>query len=105
MSYVTRKNITKVPNFLASEHMIQKTRQVTIAMGNLTENGRTYVKGGTVFPSNDAQAEGIVYETVDVTEGDVAASVIVEGRIYQNRLHTAPDDTAITAMKDITFVD
>lgn len=105
MSYMTQKTFTTVPNFLASEHMIQKTRQVTTDMSNLTENNKKFVKGGTVYPSNDTNAEGILFETVDVTNGDVAASVIVSGRIYKNRLHTAPVEAAITAMKDITFVD
>lgn len=105
MSYMTQKTFTTVPNFLASEHMIQKTRQVTKDMSNMTENNKEFVKGGTVYPSNDTNAEGIVFETVDVTNGDVAASVIVSGRIYKNRLHTVPIEEAMAAMKDITFVD
>lgn len=105
MSYLTEKNFTSIPNFLASEHMIQKTRQATTAMSNLTENSRKFIKGGTVYPSNDANAEGIVFETVDVTDGNTPISVIVAGRIYKNRLHTVPTETAITAMKDITFID
>ena len=105
MSYVVQKDFTTVPNFLASEHMIQKTRQATTEMSNLTENNRKFIKGGTVYPSNDANAEGIVFETVDVTDGNTPISVIVAGRIYKNRLHTAPTETAITAMKDITFID
>lgn len=105
MSYMTQKTFTAIPNFLASEHMIQKTRQVTTDMANLTENKKDFVKGGTVYPSNDANAEGIVFETVDVTDGEVAASVIVSGRIYKNRLHTAPTEAAIAAMKGITFTD
>jgi len=105
MSYIVQKDFTTVPNFLASEHMIQKTRQGTTEMSNLTENNQKFIKGGTVYPSNDANAEGIVFETVDVTNGDMPISVIVSGRIYKNRLHTAPSEAAITAMKDITFVD
>ena len=105
MSYITQESFTTIPNFLASEHMVQKTRQVTTDMSNLTESNKKFVKGGTVYPSNDASAEGIVFETIDVTSGDTAASVIVSGRIYKNRLHTAPTEAAMTAMKDITFVD
>ncbi len=105
MSYVVQKEFTTVPNFLASEHMIQKTRQGTTEMSNLTENNKQFIKGGTIYPSNDANAEGIVFESVDVTNGNTPISVIVEGRIYKNRLHTAPSEAAIAAMKNITFVD
>lgn len=105
MSYVVQKDFTTVPNFLASEHMIQKTRQATTEMSNLTENNKQFIKGGTVYPSNDANAEGIVFESVDIINGNTPISVIVAGRIYKNRLHTAPTEEAMTAMKDITFID
>ena len=46
-----------------------------------------------------------MFESVDVTNGNTPISVIVAGRIYKNRLHTAPTEEAMTAMKDITFID
>ena len=71
------------------------------------EYGYKTVKGGTIYPSNDAKAKGIIFENVDVTHGERAASLIVGGRIYGSRLHTAPQSAAKTALaaRGIIFDD
>lgn len=90
MSYVTKVDGTTYPNFLASEiGLITKTRLIPASMG-VVDGTRKIVKAGTIFPANDSTAEGIVFEPVDVTYGDRIAAVIVAGRIYSNRLPTAP---------------
>lgn len=72
--------------FLAHEECERKTRQVTQAMAVTTDNGAKYVPMGTIYPSNDANAVGIVYEDVDVTTGDMPASVVLKGVVYEDRL-------------------
>lgn len=72
--------------FLAHEECERKTRQVTQAMAVTAENGAKYVPAGTIYPSNDANAVGIVYEDVDVTTGNMPASVVLSGVVYEDRL-------------------
>ena len=77
--------------FLAHEECERKTRQIAQA-GSITDaNGGKYVKMGTVYPANDATAEGIVYEDVDVTTDDMPGSVVTKGTVYENRLPEAVD--------------
>lgn len=91
--------------FLAdNENCERKTRTISATGATTTTNGGKYVKMGTIYPSNDANAEGIVYEDVDVTTGDMPGSVVLSGTVYTNRLHTAPATAAKTALEAKGFV-
>lgn len=72
-------------HFLASADCVRETREIPASMGTTTDNGK-YVKAGTVYPSNDSSAEGIVYEDTDVTKGNTAGSVITKGYVYEDKL-------------------
>lgn len=91
--------------FLAHEECERKTR--TIPQSLATTVGETkYVKMGTIFPANGATAEGIVYEDVDVTNGDMPGSVVLSGVVYEGRLPNELASAAKTALtaKGFTFV-
>lgn len=90
------------PAFVSSDHIISRTRTATKAMGT-TENGRTILKAGTVYPANDATAEGIVLHDIDLTHGDQPVGVMVEGYVYEARLPQTIAAAAKTAMKEIKF--
>lgn len=94
-----------LPNFLESAiGLVQKTEMVTQAMATQVDS-KKLIYGGTVFPSNDANAIGIVFETVDMTDDEKRpASVIKAGRIYSNRLKTALSAEAKTALEEKGFV-
>lgn len=77
--------------FLAHEECERKTRQATQAMATTRADGAKYVPMGTIFPSADANAIGIVYEDVDVTTGSMPASVVLNGVVYEDRLPEATD--------------
>lgn len=85
--------------------VVRKTRQ--ISQENAEDfNGEKYVFMGTVYPSNDGSAEGIVYEDICVTTGDMPGSVVLAGRVYEDRLPvsiSAEAKTALTA-KGFTFI-
>lgn len=99
MSFVTETKGTFKPNFLESEvGLVLKTHQIPTTMGT---NG--VVAAGTVFPSNDANAIGIVFQDVDVSKGAMPGSVMVAGRVLKDRLSIAT--TAATALKQIVIVD
>lgn len=93
--------------FLESEvGVVRKTRQISQTGATTADNGGKYVKMGTVWPSNDTNAVGIVYEDVDVTTGDIPGSVVLAGRVYEDRLPVTLAAAAKTALeaKGFTFI-
>ncbi|MDU4480151.1 hypothetical protein [Clostridium sp.] len=89
----------------------------TILASNVTtadENGKKYVKcgslidkdGNVVKQTGDSGSEtlsttpvGILYKTVDVTKGDVAGALIVEGYLRADRVLDGFADKAVEAIK------
>lgn len=108
MSFIgaTEQGRTFAPGwFLESEvGVVRKTRQIAQTGGKETGSGNKYVPMGTVWPANDATAEGIVYEDVDVTTGDMPGSVVLAGRVYEDRLPAALEEAAKTALAGKGFV-
>lgn len=92
--------------FLAHEECERKTREMTQDMATTAANGAKYVPMGTIYPSNDGEAEGIVYEDVDVSTGNMAGSVVVRGSVIESRLPAQIAGAAKTALaaKGFTFV-
>lgn len=92
--------------FLAHEECERKTR--TIAQeGATTVNGRKVVKAGTFYPANNSSTvEGIVYEDVDVTSGDMPGSVVLSGVVYLDKLPATPESGVQSALaaKGFTFI-
>lgn len=83
--------------------VVRKTRQIK-KDGAVDFNGEKYVPMGTVYPANDATADGIVYEDVFVTDGDMPGSVVLAGRVYEDRLPNAVSSEAKTALEGKGFV-
>ena len=107
MSYIRTKAASTTANFLASAvGLIRKSCTVSAAGVTADEYGNKFVPAGTIWPANDATAVGILFDDVDVTDGDHAGSIIVAGRILQDRLPVAPDEkTALSLLtaSGITF--
>ena len=101
MAFMKIETTKTRPNFLGSEiGLIQKTHEIKQEGVAVDEAGKKIVKGGTIYPANDATAIGIVFEDIDVTEDLVRpGSVIIAGRILKNRLPVAPSEEALTALK------
>lgn len=92
--------------FLAdNEHCTRETRTVAAnhAQVKTAANGGKYVPMGAIWPSNDANAVGIVYEDVDVTTGNMPGSVVTAGTVYADRLPTAAASAAKTALEGKGF--
>lgn len=89
--------------FLANELCSRQTRQISQTGAQTGPDGSKYVKMGTIWPANDATAEGIVYEDIDVTTGDMPGSVVTQGMVYEDRL-PAMAEAAKTALKGRGFV-
>jgi hypothetical protein len=67
-------------------------------------NDENIVPMGTIYPANDGTAEGIVYEDIDVSTGDMPGSVVLSGTVYTNRLPDELDSEAETALEAKGFV-
>lgn len=109
MSFISEKHNSQVyaPGwFLAHEECERKTKEISQTGATTAADGTKYVKMGTVYPSNDANAIGIVYEDVDVTNGNMPGSVVLKGTVYENRLPVTIANAAKTALegKGFTFV-
>ena len=105
MSIVTNTAYTVKPNFLESEvGLVLKTREIPETLGVQDGKYKT-VAAGTPFPSNDANAIGIVFENIDVTDGNMPGSVMVAGRVLADRLTLASAAKTALSGKGITFVD
>lgn len=94
--------------FLAADESctrLTKTISANHAQAVTRTDGTKYVPAGAVIPANGSTAVGLLYEDIDVTDGDAAGSVVTEGTVYKSLLPAAPVSAAITAMKGITFID
>lgn len=100
MAYTTTKKGYIRPPFLESEvGLITKTYQVDSDNSSVITDtdGTKMIRAGTVYPSNDSNAIGIVFEDVDVTYGEHAVSVMVAGRVNKDVLNISTE--AETALK------
>lgn len=89
--------------FLASEDCKRITTEIAQS-GATTVGTAKVVKAGTVYPSNDGNAIGIVYEDVDVTTGDMPGSIVIEGTVYEDRLPAAIESAAEAVLTGITVI-
>ena len=74
--------------FLAHEECVRETREIAqdSALVQTAADGAKYVPMGTAYPTNDGNAIGIVYEDVDVTNGNMPGSVVTKGVVIEDRL-------------------
>lgn len=85
--------------FLAHEECVRETRQIPQS-GATSANGGKYQKMGSFYPANNSSTvEGILYEDVDVTSGDMPGSVVTKGVVYLNRLPASPESGVQAALE------
>lgn len=70
-----------------------ETKTIAYNHGNVqTAEGGKYVPMGAIFPSNDGNATGIIYEDVDVTSGSMPGAVVTNPCVvYEDRLFKTAD--------------
>lgn len=95
--------------FLAgNEHVVRLTRTLSSESDSVVEaeTGK-YIPMGTIFYDENEDPEGIVYEDVDVTNGDMPGSVVLSGVVYTNRLpdELDSDDQAALEAKGFVFLE
>jgi len=81
-----------------NEACTRETKEIAQNHANVkTVGDGKYVPMGSIFPTNDGSATGIIYEDVDVTSGAMPGSVVTAGTVYENRLaKTGVDYEAVT---------
>lgn len=104
MSYIqnAQGSVFNAGHFLAHEECTRVTKEIPQSLAT-TVGATKYVKAGTPFPSNDANAIGFVFEDTDVTTGNVAGSVVVKGEIIEAKLPVTLDSNAKTALAALGF--
>lgn len=80
------------------EHCVRLTKEIPKTMATADANGKYIVKAGTPFPANGSTAVGILYEDVDVTSGNMPGSVVVAGRVVEDKLPVTLETAAKTAL-------
>ena len=96
----------KAGHFLAHEECTRITVEVAQNNSQVTTlaNGAKYIKAGTPYPSNDANAKGLIYEDVDVTKGNMPASLVTAGTVVEAKLPVTLSANAKTALTGIKLV-
>ena len=84
--YTTAKGVLVFPDhYVSVAHTFKKDDAAAV-----TEDGRKIVKAGTLYPSNDASAIGIVWADYDVTDGDRTGALIIHGFVKTKALPVIP---------------
>jgi len=65
-------------------------------------DGRYIVKAGTIWPSNDVDAKGVILNDYDVTDGDQMMAVVIHGFIKVAALPVAPSSTVPASQLETT---
>lgn len=93
--------------FLANddENALRLTREIPQTLATTLSDGRKVVKAGTFYPANSSgTVEGIVYEDIDVTSGNMPGSVVLKGTVYLDRLPASPESGVQSALEGKGFV-
>lgn len=85
---------------LANDHYVAVPYDCTALTALATNH---VIPAGTVIPSNDASAKGVLLTSVDLSENP-NGTIVVHGFIRSDKLLTAPAETAKAALKLVQFV-
>lgn len=93
-------------SFIANgdENIVRETREASASSALVVTgaDGSKHIPAGTAYPSNDGNAIGLMYEDVDVTNGNMPCSVIIGGAtVYEDRLAVTGADYDSVTLKDL----
>lgn len=94
-------------HFLANdENCVRETHQISATGVTADEEGQKIVKAGTVYSvttgtGNEAVTDyiGLVYEDVNVTDGDAPGSIVTKGEVYEDLLPAELTSAVKTALE------
>ena len=99
-SYVTGKQILVFP-----DHYVSVAQTFTKDDAAAVDvDGKKIIKAGTIYPTNDAKAIGVVWADYDVTKGDVTGALVVHGFLKTSALPAEPTAEAKAALPMVAFM-
>lgn len=105
MAFMKIKQYESTPNILESEVGLVLKTYTADQTNAVTVNDRKIIKAGSVYPTNATGAKGLVFEDVDMTDdAKRPISVIVAGRVLEDRLPVTVDTTAKTELQALGIV-
>lgn len=106
IAYDSAKHILAMPDhYVSIARKATKATKATEADGMVVKEGdRFIIKAGTIYPSNDNKAIGVVLQDYDVTESDASMAIVLHGFIRVDRLPTQPSDAALKNLRMIYFL-
>lgn len=103
IAYDSAKHILAMPDHYVS--IARQAAKATKADGMVVKEGdRFIIKAGTIYPSNDNKAIGVVLQDYDVTESDASMAIVLHGFIRADRLPAQPSDAALKNLRMIYFL-
>lgn len=103
ITYDSAKHILAMPDHYVS---IARNAPKAIQDGDMVvkEGDRFIIKAGTIYPSNDYKAIGVVLQDYDVTESDASMAIVLHGFIREDRLPVRPSAEALKNLRMIYFL-
>lgn len=100
-TYGSSKGILVFPDhYVAVAQVFEKGHALAVT----TPEGRKIIKAGTPYPSNDANAIGLVFNDLDVTDGDRTGAILIHGFVATAKLPVIVSADARAAMRGIHFL-
>lgn len=98
--YTTAKQILVFPDhYVAVAHTFLRNDATAVVV-----DGRSIIKAGTIYPANGATAMGVVFNDIDITDGDKAGALIIHGFVKTAALPAVPASAAVGALKGVQFL-
>lgn len=103
IAYDSAKHILAMPDHYVP--IARNAAKATKADGIVVKEGdRFIIKAGTIYPSNDNKAIGVVLQDYDVTESDASMAIVLHGFIRADRLPIPPSEEALKSLRMIYFL-
>lgn len=103
IAYDSAKHILAMPDHYVS--IARRATKATKAGGMVVKEGdRFIIKAGTIYPSDNNKAIGVVLQDYDVTESDASMAIVLHGFIRADRLPAPPSDAALKSLRMIYFL-
>lgn len=103
IAYDSAKHILAMPDHYVS--IARKAAKATKIDSMVVKEGdRFIIKAGTIYPSNDSKAIGVVLQDYDVTESDASMAIVLHGFIRVDRLPASPSNAALKNLRMIYFL-
>lgn len=97
-SFGNTNTILKHNDFTATTTLFADTGIVA------NDEGKKIIPAGTIWPANDATAQGVILNDVDVTYGNENGALVLHGFINTAKLPETPTAEAKAALTQISFL-